>query len=54
MPPLWSLALLFAAAAPFVVAGLENLVEKRWRNRTLAAIARAGLQPVDPRHDDPR
>jgi hypothetical protein len=41
MPPLWLVALLVAAAAPFCAAALQVALESRLRRRTNAVLARA-------------
>jgi hypothetical protein len=41
MPPLWLVALIVAAAAPFCAAALQAVLESRLRRRTSATLARA-------------
>jgi hypothetical protein len=41
MPPLWLVALIVAAAAPFCAAALQAGLESRLRRRTSATLARA-------------
>jgi hypothetical protein len=41
MPPLWLVALIAAAAAPFCAAALQAVLEARLRRRTSATLARA-------------
>jgi hypothetical protein len=41
MPPLWLVALIVAAAAPFCAAALQAALEARLRGRTRATLERA-------------
>jgi hypothetical protein len=41
MPPLWLVALIVAAAAPFCAAGLQAMLESRLQGRTRSALAKA-------------
>jgi len=51
MPPLWLVALIVAAAAPFCVAALQAVLEARLRGRTKATLGRAfsALDATDSR-----
>ena len=46
MPPLWLVALIAAAAAPFCAAALQALLESKLRRRTSTTLARA-LSTID-------
>jgi hypothetical protein len=41
MPPLWLVALIAAAAAPFCAAGLQAVLESKLRLRTTRALSQA-------------
>jgi hypothetical protein len=41
MPPLWLVALIVAAVAPFCAAALQAVLESKLRRRTSATLARA-------------
>jgi hypothetical protein len=41
MPPLWLVALIVAAAAPFCAAGLQAVLEAKLHVRTRSALAKA-------------
>jgi hypothetical protein len=45
MPPLWLVALIVAAAAPFCAAALQAVLESRLRARTSAILDRALSMP---------
>jgi hypothetical protein len=54
MPPLWLVALIVAAAAPFCAAALQALLESKLRRRTSTTLARA-FSTIDrqkPRRED--
>jgi hypothetical protein len=47
MPPLWLVALILAAAAPFCAAGLQAVLETMLRRRTSEVLAKArSTQPA--------
>jgi hypothetical protein len=46
MPPLWLVALIVAAAAPFCAAALQAVLESKLRRRTSTTLARA-LSTID-------
>jgi hypothetical protein len=47
MPPLWLVALIVAAAAPFCAAGLQAVLETMLRRRTSEVLAKArSAQPT--------
>ena len=49
MPPLWLVALILAAAAPFCAAGLQAVLETMLRRRTSEVLAKArSTQPAQP------
>jgi hypothetical protein len=53
--PIWLIALVCAAAAPWIVRGLERAMLRRVRSRTHALLARAKADATnaDARHSDP-
>jgi hypothetical protein len=46
LPPIWLVALVVAALAPWAAGALQKALERRVRRRTLALLARA-LPPTD-------
>ena len=54
-PPIWLVALVLAAFAPWGVRALQLALEQRLRRRTLAMLARAGMSPSGkpPRSGEP-
>ncbi len=52
--PLWLVAFVAAAVAPFAAGALQGAMERRSRRRTRGALARAGLEVTPPPEGLPR
>jgi hypothetical protein len=53
MPPLWLVALILAAAAPFCAAGLQAVLETTLRRRTSEVLAKArSARPAEQVRDE--
>jgi hypothetical protein len=50
LPPVWAIALVLAAAAPWGVHALQRMLERRQRVRTLEFLAHLPPAPREP-HD---